>query len=261
MSGGNGGSAAAGGLGVLQAGLDVVASLSGVRRCHILPHAGAGVKIDSTPIDAEASFSWLDIGYMELDGWTLPALAAIMASPSISFNQFLEKEKLKSNGSNFTDWFRHVRIFLSGGNLQYVLEAPLGPPPPPVVSEDVKNVYETRVIRYSQVQCAILCSLEAELQKWFEHRDPYELVHELKAIFETHVAVESYEVSKHFFGCMMEEGSSVSEHMLKMSGHAKKLSDLEILIPNQLGIHRVLQSLPPSYKNFVMNYNMQNMNK
>ncbi|KAK1662484.1 hypothetical protein QYE76_050643 [Lolium multiflorum] len=49
--------------------------------------------------------------------------------------------------------------------------------------------------------------------------------------------------------------------MLKMSGHAKKLSDLRIVIPNQLGIHRVLQSLPPSYKNFVMNYNMQNMNK
>ncbi|KAK1604397.1 hypothetical protein QYE76_028070 [Lolium multiflorum] len=46
-----------------------------------------------------------------------------------------------------------------------------------------------------------------------------------------------------------------------MSGHAKKLSDLGIVIPNQLGIHRVLQSLPPSYKNFVMNYNMQNMNK
>ncbi|KAK1605667.1 hypothetical protein QYE76_029340 [Lolium multiflorum] len=188
-------------------------------------------------------------------------ICKIMASPSINFNQFLEKEKLKSNGSNFTDWFRHVRIFLNGGNLQYVLEAPLGPPPPPAVSEDVKNVYETRVIRYSQVQCAILCSLEAELQKRFEHHDPYELVHELKTIFETHAAMESYEASKHFFGCMMEEGSSVSEHVLAMSGHAKKLSDLGIVIPNQLGIHRVLQSLPPSYKNFVMNYNMQNMNK
>ncbi|KAK1641983.1 hypothetical protein QYE76_059788 [Lolium multiflorum] len=46
-----------------------------------------------------------------------------------------------------------------------------------------------------------------------------------------------------------------------MSGHAKKLSDLGIVIPNKLGIHRVLQSLPPSYKNFVMNYNVQNMNK
>ncbi|KAK1662819.1 hypothetical protein QYE76_050978, partial [Lolium multiflorum] len=61
--------------------------------------------------------------------------------------------------------------------------------------------------------------------------------------------------------CMMEEGSSVSEHMLAMTGHAKKLSDLGIVIPNRLGINRVLQSPPPSYKNFVMNYNMQNMNK
>ncbi|KAK1620338.1 hypothetical protein QYE76_025855 [Lolium multiflorum] len=103
--------------------------------------------------------------------------------------------------------------------------------------------------------------LEADLQKRFEHHDPHELVNELKAIFETHAAVECYEASKHFFSCMMEEGSSVSEHMLAMTGHAKKLSDLGIVIPNRLGINRVLQSLPPSYKNFVMNYNMQNMNK
>ncbi|KAK1630861.1 hypothetical protein QYE76_005176 [Lolium multiflorum] len=194
---------------------------------------------------------------------TLPTLAGatIMAPPSINFNQFLEKEKLKGNGSNFTDWFRHVRIFLTGGSLQYVLDAPLGPPPPPAVSGDIKNVYETRATRYSEVQCAILCSLEAELQKRFEHHDPCEMMRELKLIFETHAAVESYEASKQFFSCMMEEGSSVSEHMFAMSGHAKKLSDMGMMIPNQLGIHRVLQSLPPSYKNFVMNYNMQNMNK
>ncbi|KAK1669671.1 hypothetical protein QYE76_057830 [Lolium multiflorum] len=193
-------------------------------------------------------------------GFAAAASRKIMASPSINFNQFLEKEKLKSNGSNFTDWFRHVRIFLNGGNLQYVLEAPLGPPPPPAVCEEEKNVFETRTKVYSQVQCAILCSLEAELQKRFEHHDPCEMIRELKVIFETHAAVESYEASKQFFGCMMEEGSSVSEHVFAMSGHARKLSDLGIVIPNQLGIHRVLQSLPPSYKNFVMNYNMH-MNK
>ncbi|KAK1653802.1 hypothetical protein QYE76_071607 [Lolium multiflorum] len=145
-----------------------------------------------------------------------------MAS-SINFNQFLEKEKLKSNGSNFTDWFRHVRIFLNGGNLQYVLDAPLGDPPAETETDEVKNVYATRKTRYSQVQCAILCSLEADLQKRFEHHDPHELINELKTIFETHAAVECYEASKHFFSCMMEEGSSVSEHMLAMTGHAKKL--------------------------------------
>ncbi|KAK1652380.1 hypothetical protein QYE76_070185 [Lolium multiflorum] len=106
-----------------------------------------------------------------------------------------------------------------------------------------------------------LIFLESDLQKRFEHHDPHELMNELKAIFETHAAVECYEASKHFFSCMMEEGNSISEHMLAMTGHAKKLSDLGIVIPNRLGINRVLQSLPPSYKNFVMNYNMQNMNK
>ncbi|KAK1601336.1 hypothetical protein QYE76_007898, partial [Lolium multiflorum] len=192
--------------------------------------------------------------------FTWPSSPTDMAS-SINFNQFLEKEKLKSNGSNFTDWFRHVRIFLNGGNLQYVLDAPLGDPPAETETDEVKNVYATRKTRYSQVQCAILCSLESDLQKRFEHHDPHELIKELKTIFETHAAVECYEASKHFFSCMMEEGSSISEHMLVMTGHAKKLSDLGIVIPNRLGINRVLQSLPPSYKNFVMNYNMQNMNK
>ncbi|KAK1601695.1 hypothetical protein QYE76_016430 [Lolium multiflorum] len=150
-----------------------------------------------------------------------------MASP-INFNQFLEKEKLKSNGSNFTDGFRHVRIFLNGGNLQYVLDAPLGDPPAETETDEVKSVYATRKTRYSQVQCAILCSLESDLQKRFEHHDPHELMKELKTIFETHAAVECYEASKHFFSCMMEEGSSISEHMLVMTGHAKKLSDLGI---------------------------------
>ncbi|KAK1663351.1 hypothetical protein QYE76_051510 [Lolium multiflorum] len=194
---------------------------------------------------------------------SINATASIMLhmASSINFNQFLEKEKLKSNGSNFTDWFRHVRIFLNGGNLQYVLDAPLGDPPAETETDEVKNVYMTRKTRYSQVQCAILCSLESDLQKRFEHHDPHELMKELKTIFETHAAVECYEASKHFFSCMMEEGSSISEHMLVMTGHAKKLSDLGIVIPNRLGINRVLQSLPPSYKNFVMNYNMQNMNK
>ncbi|KAK1666790.1 hypothetical protein QYE76_054949 [Lolium multiflorum] len=200
------------------------------------------------------------ISWIPRDGIGGGASLEDMASP-INFNQFLEKEKLKSNGSNFTDWFRHVRIFLNGGNLQYVLDAPLGDPPAETETDEVKNVYATRKTRYSQVQCAILCSLEADLQKRFEHHDPHELVNELKTIFETHAAVECYEASKHFFSCMMEEGSSVSEHMLAMTGHAKKLSDLGIVIPNRLGINRVLQSLPPSYKNFVMNYNMQNMNK
>ena len=80
-----------------------------------------------------------------------------MASP-INFNQFLEKEKLKSNGSNFTDWFRHVRIFLSGGNLQYVLDAPLGDPPAETETDEVKmftRLGKLGTLKFSVPSCAV----------------------------------------------------------------------------------------------------------
>ena len=59
----------------------------------------------------------------------------------------------------------------------------------------------------------------------------------------------------------MEENSSVSEHILRMSGYHNHLTQLGVNLPDDSVIDRVLQSLPPSYKGFVMNYNMQGMNK
>src|SRR4051812_41573284 len=170
-----------------------------------------------------------------------------MAAPTINFNAFLEKEKLKNNGSNFTDWFRNLRIVPSAGNLTYVLDAPLGDPPAADATDDVKNVFLARKNQYSTVQYVILYGLELELHKRFENFDPHDIVRELKMIFEAHVAVESYEASEKFFNYKMEEGSSVSEYVLKMSRNTSKLQSLGIVIPNALGIHRILQSLPPSY--------------
>ena len=59
----------------------------------------------------------------------------------------------------------------------------------------------------------------------------------------------------------MEENSSVTEHILKMSGYHNHLTQLGINLPDDSVIDRVHQSLPPSYKGFVMNYNMQGMEK
>ena len=48
---------------------------------------------------------------------------------AFNFNVFLEKEKLKTSGTNFTDWYRNLRIILTTANKQYFLDAPLGEPP------------------------------------------------------------------------------------------------------------------------------------
>lgn len=59
----------------------------------------------------------------------------------------------------------------------------------------------------------------------------------------------------------MEDHSSVSEHIVKMSGYVQRLNAMDCKIPDELAIDRVFHLLPPSYKAFVMNYNMQGMVK
>ena len=59
----------------------------------------------------------------------------------------------------------------------------------------------------------------------------------------------------------MEVNSSVSEQILIMFGYNNHLSQLGVNLPDDSVIDKVLQSLPPSYKGFVMNYNMQGMKK
>ena len=92
----------------------------------------------------------------------------------LNFNVFLEKAKLKDDGSNYTDWVRNLRIILIAAQKSYILEAPLGVPPAPVTA-DIVNAWQTRVDDYSIVQCAMLYSLEPGLQRRFECHGSYEM--------------------------------------------------------------------------------------
>ena len=51
------------------------------------------------------------------------------ATVPLNFNAFLEKAKLKDDGSNYMDWVRNLRIILIAAQKNYVLEAPLGARP------------------------------------------------------------------------------------------------------------------------------------
>src|SRR3954462_6221067 len=100
-----------------------------------------------------------------------------MAAPRPSFNlgSFLEKDKLETGGSNFTNWFRTLRILLNPLKMAYVLEAALGEAPPVDASQDEKNVYLSKADDYNLVHSGMLYSTEAELQKHFERMGAYEI--------------------------------------------------------------------------------------
>src|SRR3954463_509977 len=179
----------------------------------------------------------------------------------LNFNAFLEKPKLKDDGSNYTDWVRNLRIILIAAQKNYVLEAPLGARPGARATPDVVNVWQSKADDYSIVQCAMLYGLEPGLQRRFKHHGAYEMFQELKLIFQANARIERYEVSNKFYSCKMEENGSVSEHILRMSGYHNHLTQLGVNLPDDSVIDRILQSLPPSYKSFIMNYNMQGMDK
>ena len=57
----------------------------------------------------------------------------------LNFNAFLEKEKLKDDGSNYADCVHNLRIILTAAQKVNVLDAPLGDPPTPA-NMDAMNV-------------------------------------------------------------------------------------------------------------------------
>ena len=66
------------------------------------------------------------------------------ARSTFNLGPFLEKEKLKTDGSNFTSWFRTLRILLVPHKMSYVLDAALGAAPAATSTDDEKNVYRTK---------------------------------------------------------------------------------------------------------------------
>jgi hypothetical protein len=68
-----------------------------------------------------------------------------MSRPVFNLGAFLDKEKLKTDGSNFTSWFRNFKIVLSPHRRGYVLDATVGAAPKPNAPKDDQAIYQTKL--------------------------------------------------------------------------------------------------------------------
>ena len=92
----------------------------------------------------------------------------------------------------------------------------------------------------------MLNGLESGFQRHFERHGAYKMSQELKLVFHTHARVERYETSDKYFSYKMEDNSSASEHVLRMSGYFNCLNQVGVNLPDKRVINKVLQSLSPS---------------
>ena len=86
----------------------------------------------------------------------------------------------------------------------------------------------------------MLYGLESGLQRRFERHGAYEMFQELKLVFKTHAHVERYETFDKYFAYKMEENSSTSEHVLRMSEYYNHLNQVGVNLPDKIVIDRAL---------------------
>ncbi|GJX97160.1 retrotransposon protein, putative, ty1-copia subclass [Tanacetum coccineum] len=117
----------------------------------------------------------------------------------------------------------------------YVIEQPLPAAPAADSQAQVLSQWNAVYDAYNEVACLILGSMTPELHRQFENSSPYDMIKELKSMFEKQAGVERFDLIQTFHACKQEEGKPVAAYVLHMKGYVDQL------------------------ERFVRNYNMHNM--
>ncbi|KAL0285090.1 UNVERIFIED_CONTAM: hypothetical protein Sangu_2794500 [Sesamum angustifolium] len=100
-----------------------------------------------------------------------------------------------------------------------------------------------------------------EIQKQYErYEDVWSIMHRMKELYGVPDRYIRYTVTKAFVSARMIEESSVREHGVMMLSHVEKLKDLQAdFSKEEAYVDVILQSLPPSFDQFIINYNMNGL--
>ncbi|KAL0433500.1 UNVERIFIED_CONTAM: hypothetical protein Slati_2684300 [Sesamum latifolium] len=106
-----------------------------------------------------------------------------------------------------------------------------------------------------KVRSIILASMTHEIQKQYDRlEDVPSIILRIKDVYAVPDRHIRYAPTKAFFGTKMAKGSSVQSHVEKLEG-------LKAGLNNDTYIDVILQSLPSSYDPFMVNYNMNGLEK
>ncbi|GJW19479.1 helitron helicase-like domain-containing protein [Tanacetum coccineum] len=176
-----------------------------------------------------------------------------------AFRSMFEREKL--SGNNFNDWFRQLKLVLRVEKKMFVIEQPIPPAPAADSAANVLAEWNAIYDAYNEVACLMLGSMTPELHRQFENYSPYEMLQELKSMFEKQAGVERFDLIQTFHACKQEEGKPVAAYVLKMKGYVEQLERLGYVLPQDLSVGLILNGLTSDFAGFVRNYNMHNMGK
>nr|GFB42895.1 zinc finger, CCHC-type [Tanacetum cinerariifolium] len=130
----------------------------------------------------------------------------------LAFRSMFKREKL--SGNNFNDWFRQLKLVLRVEKKMFVIEQPIPPAPAADSAANVLAKWNALYDAYNEVACLMLVSMTPELHRQFENYSPYEMLQELRYMFEKQAGVERFDLIQTFNACKYEEGKSVAAYVL-----------------------------------------------
>ncbi|GJY74100.1 hypothetical protein Tco_0478531 [Tanacetum coccineum] len=104
-------------------------------------------------------------------------------------------------------------------------------------------------------------NMTPEHHRQFENSSPYDMLQELRYMFEKQAGVDRFDLIQTFHACKQEEGKSVCSYILKMKGCVEQLERLSYVILQEISAGLILNDLTNDFAGFVRNYNMQNIRK
>ncbi|GKE04713.1 hypothetical protein Tco_1396731, partial [Tanacetum coccineum] len=124
----------------------------------------------------------------------------------------------------------------------------IGPAPDPKTADlDTIDKYYESVNLEQEVTCLMLSSMSPDLQRTLEKYNAFDMMKELKIMFEEQAKQELFETVKAFHACKQEDGQSISSYLLKMKSYLDTLEPLGYTMPKELGVSLILKSLNKDY--------------
>src|SRR5664279_6321215 len=117
---------------------------------------------------------------------------------SFALRSILEKDKL--NGTNFTNWYRNLRIVLKQEKKEHVLDEPLSAEPGDDESAAARTAYRKARDESTEISCLMLAHMEPELQQQFKTVEAHDMIVDLKSMFEVLPRNERFNVSRAILG-------------------------------------------------------------
>lgn len=178
-------------------------------------------------------------------------------TPSFNLRSILEKEKL--NGSNFLDWHRNLRIVLMHEKKEFVIDTPIPELPEGGGTAAERAAQKRHQDASNDVKCVMLATMSPDLQKQFLNSDAYTMNLQLKNLFQEQARVEQFAVTKEILSAKLGMNQPVGPFVLKLIRLFEQCERLGLVFPTRLQTDIILHSLPESFDNFKMNFNMNGM--